>query len=159
MNDSISPRPPYPAGRLASAAVALFLAANAGALAAPGFFVPSGVLAGGGGPGSGGSYTVAATVGDTAGAPAVGGPYGLAAGFVPAAVAHSATLPDLVVGRTEAGIRLTWKSPDAAVHLQRSASLQGAPWIDTPAGVDNDGKTHAVQLGTAAAEQFFRLSR
>jgi hypothetical protein len=138
----------------------LILAAAAAPVALPAQpRVTAVTIAGGGGPGSGGTYTVNSTVGESAAGPASGGSYAVAAGFVPAVVAHSAGLPDLVLERTEAGIRLTWESPDAAVHLQRSAGLEGAPWLDTPAGVSNDGKTHMLQLGTSATEQYFRLSR
>ena len=115
---------------------------------------------GGGGPSSGGAYTLSGTFGQPGAGTSTGGSYTLHGGFWNAfAVVQTEGAPLLRIVRSGANVILAWPNPSTDFQLQESSSLSAPDWTDvnTVPGVVGDEKQVTAPLQPGA--RFFRLRK
>ena len=108
---------------------------------------------GGGGPSTGGVFTVSGTLGQPDAGVMSGGQFTLTGGFWAVPAVQTLAAPTLIITPAGPGqATLTW-SPDTPVfHLQATGTLTPPAWTNAPSGA-----THPVTVPTTGAMRFYRL--
>ena len=116
-------------------------------------------LDGGGGPSSGGAYTLAGTIGQPDAATSSGGGYTLQGGFWSASTTAPESGPLLRIQQNGPSVTLAWPNPSSGFQLQESASLTAPVWTDvnTPPFLVGDEKQVGQTL--APGTRFYRLRK
>ena len=115
-------------------------------------------LDGGGGPSSGGAYTLNGTIGQSDAGVSSGGSYTLHGGFWSAfAVVQTEGTPWLRILRNGANVTLAWPNPSVGFQLQESPSLTAPNWTDVNTAPAVVGDERQVNQILAAGPRFYRL--
>ena len=113
-------------------------------------------IAGGGGTGSGGNYTLSGTIGQPAAGQLAGSGYVLEGGFWAGAYAvQQVGSPTLILERSSLGdgnVTLSWAPEASGFILQVTDDLSAPDWQDAPSGSLNP-----VTLPATATTRFYRL--
>ena len=113
---------------------------------------------GGGGPSSGGAYTLHGTIGQYDAATSSGGRYTLHGGFWSAfAVVQTEGAPTLRILRNGGNVTLAWPNSASAFQLQQSPSLSAPNWTDVNTAPGIVGDERQVSQEVAPGTRFFRL--
>lgn len=115
---------------------------------------------GGGGPSSGGSYSLNGTIGQPNVGASSGGVFSASGGFwVPDSLG---TLPRLSIRRgTGNNVILSWPNPSTGYVLQQTANMNGpgGGWMDVPQSPVITGTNKEVTLTATGAFCLFRLRK
>lgn len=115
-------------------------------------------LDGGGGPSSGGAYTLNGTIGQSDAGVSSGGSYTLHGGFWSAfAVVQTEVAPSLRIVRSGANVTLAWPNPSSGFKLQESPSLSVPNWTDVNTAPAVVGDERQVNQILAPGPRFYRL--
>ena len=110
---------------------------------------------GGGGPGTGGGYTLNGTIGQPdAGSPMSGGAFSISGGFWPGVV--SEPFPRLAIRRAGTDVVLSWPNPSTGYQLEQTSATG---WLDVVQPPTVSGGDKEVTLPINAAHRFFRLRK
>ena len=111
-------------------------------------------VAGGGGTGTGGVYSMSATIGQHEAGAMSGGQFALTGGFWGAVAVQSPGAPTLVITPAGPGqATLTWSPVTPGFHLQMSDSLTPTAWTNAPSGT-----THPTTVPATGPMRFYRLA-
>jgi hypothetical protein len=115
---------------------------------------------GGGGPSSGGAYTLSGTFGQAGAGTSTGGSYTLHGGFWSAfAVVQTEGAPVLRIVHSGTKVILAWPNPSTGFQLQESPSLVAPNWTDVNAVPDVVGDETQVSVPSQPGARFFRLRK
>ena len=116
-------------------------------------------VSGGGGTSSGGTFTLAGTVGQADATPQIltGGSYSLTPGYWSMiAVMQTPGAPLLSISRSGNKIIVSWPSSATGFRLQQNPNSATANW-STSTGVVDNGTTKSLTLTSPSGNLFFRL--
>ena len=118
-------------------------------------------IAGGGGTGSNGSYSVSGTIGQhDAGGPLTGGNYSITGGFWSLFAVPSPGTPLLTIFLTTTNTAVViWPSPSSGWNLQQNTDLNTANWVAPSETVNDDGANKFIIINPPAGNRYYRLSK
>jgi hypothetical protein len=116
-------------------------------------------VSGGGGGSTGSVFQVSGTIGQhDAGGPMTAGSYSLVGGFWSLTAIQTPGAPILSITTSgSSSATLHWLYTDIAFHLQQSASLDNANWVNVTNAVGIVNGTNQVTISPAIGNQFYRL--
>lgn len=117
-------------------------------------------ISGGGGTSSGGTYSVAGTIGQPdAGGQMSGGTYSLTGGFWSLiALVQTAGLPNLTIGHSGGSVIVSW--PNTGTYtLQSIGNLAIGGWTNSNLTITTANGTNSVTITPPSGNLFFRLKQ
>jgi hypothetical protein len=116
-------------------------------------------IAGGGGTGTNGQYSLSGTVGQhDAGGPMNGPGLSLSGGFWTVFAEQSPGAPLVSIKMTDANtVKVYWPSPSPGFHLQVSTDLSSSNWNDPSETVNDDGTNKYILITGPVGNAYYRL--
>lgn len=117
-------------------------------------------IAGGGGTGSNGSYSVSGTIGQhDAGGFLTGGNFSLNGGFWSLVAVQTPGSPVLTIVLTSTNTAvISWPSPSTGFVLHQNANLNTTNWVTPAETITDNGTNKFIIVDPPAGTRFFRLS-
>ena len=107
----------------------------------------------GGGPSTGGGYTLSGTLGQPDAGTLSGGSYTLEGGFWPGLIVHATTgSPTLLIQVSGASVIISWAPATSGFTLEQTDSLSSPSWSATP-----NVTTNSATVPTGDTTRFYRL--